>query len=299
MIDNNLPPVSIGIPFYNAEPFLIDSIKSIFAQTHQNWELILMDDGSTDRSLEIAHSIDDPRVRVYSDGKNKKLAARLNEIHSLARYDYVVRMDADDMIARDKIEKQLLFLLNRPELDLVTTGVCSITDSSIPYGVRVPKEGHSINSYKILRGSHGIVHAAILGRKEWFLRNPYDPNDSWAEDYKLWVRSIKKNDLAIGFINEPLYFYRELGSATLQKMLTGKRIGRQVLITNGPKMIGWQRTSFLLAKSFLQSFIINCADFIGFTGHIVKARSPIIDDELLKAIQLEIESITKIELKQH
>ena len=64
---SSLPPVSIGLPFFNAERFLIDAVKSVFAQTHQDWELILMDDGSTDRSLEIAKSIRDPRVRVYSD----------------------------------------------------------------------------------------------------------------------------------------------------------------------------------------------------------------------------------------
>ena len=67
--------VSIAIPFYNAEKYLRDSIRSVFAQTHQDWELILMDDGSTDGSLAIAKSIKDPRVSVYSDGQNKKLAA--------------------------------------------------------------------------------------------------------------------------------------------------------------------------------------------------------------------------------
>src|SRR5699024_12652561 len=86
MNKDSMPAISIGLPFYNAEEFLLDSIKSIFAQTYQNWELILIDDGSTDNSLSIAQSIDDPRVRLYSDGKNKKLAARLNEIAKLARH---------------------------------------------------------------------------------------------------------------------------------------------------------------------------------------------------------------------
>jgi len=62
--------ITIGMPFYNAEKYLADAIRSVFAQTYQDWELILMDDGSTDQSLEIAKSVDDPRVRVFSDGKN-------------------------------------------------------------------------------------------------------------------------------------------------------------------------------------------------------------------------------------
>src|SRR5699024_94971 len=138
MNKDSMPAISIGLPFYNAEEFLLDSIKSIFAQTYQNWELILIDDGSTDNSLSIAQSIDDPRVRLYYDGKNKKLAARLNEIAKLARHDYIARMDADDLISRDKLEKQLRILLENPNFDLVSTGLISITDDLKPVGLRVP-----------------------------------------------------------------------------------------------------------------------------------------------------------------
>ena len=79
--------ITIAIPFYNAEEYLPDAIRSVFAQTFQDWELLLIDDGSTDASLAIANSVDDERVRVISDGKNKKLAARLNEVTQWAKYD--------------------------------------------------------------------------------------------------------------------------------------------------------------------------------------------------------------------
>jgi glycosyltransferase involved in cell wall biosynthesis len=72
--------MTIGIPFYNAEAYLGDAIRSIFAQTYHDWELILVDDGSTDRSLEIARAVRDPRVRVISDGQNRRLPYRLNQI---------------------------------------------------------------------------------------------------------------------------------------------------------------------------------------------------------------------------
>ncbi|MEN6400626.1 MAG: glycosyltransferase, partial [Armatimonadia bacterium] len=64
------PMVTVGLPFYNNESTLLDAVRSIFAQTFQDWELVLLDDGSTDGSLEIARSIDDPRVRVIADGQN-------------------------------------------------------------------------------------------------------------------------------------------------------------------------------------------------------------------------------------
>src|SRR5690606_40978508 len=83
--------------------------SSLFPYTTLFRSLILIDDGSTDGSLEIAKSVTDPRVRVYSDGVNMRLAARLNQINSLARYDYIARMDADDLMSsvRDRKSTRL------------------------------------------------------------------------------------------------------------------------------------------------------------------------------------------------
>ena len=270
---SSLPPVSIGLPFYNAEKFLLDSIKSVFAQTHQDWELILMDDGSTDRSLEIAKSIRDPRVRVYSDGKNRKLASRLNEINDLAKFDFIARMDADDMMATDRIEKQLSRLLTCEDIDLVTTGVCSITDDAVPYGTRTPGMKHVLTPYKVLSGQHGIVHAAVVGRRDWFLRNRYDPSDTRAQDYKLWVRASLKSDLSVSFISEPLYYYREEGSATPQRMLVGQRIGREVIRRDGVKLVGSVAATYLLARSWAKSLITIGIGALGGDRYIARSRN--------------------------
>ena len=226
MVDKALPPVSIGLPFYNSEQFLLDAIKSVFAQTHQEWELILVDDGSTDKSLDIARSIDDPRVRVYSDGKNKRLATRLNEINSLAKYDIVARMDADDLMDTDRIRKQLECLMEHPELDLVGTGVCSLTDDGEPVGIRRVSPNHHITEKALLAGQAGIVHASILGRKEWFMRNRYREDLPKSQDTNLWIRSFSKDDLNIAIIPEPLYYYREDGNVTANKLLLAYRVGR-------------------------------------------------------------------------
>ena len=271
-----LPPVSIGIPFFNAERFLLDAIKSVFAQSHQDWELILVDDGSTDRSLSIANSIADPRVRVYSDGKNKRLAARLNEINRMAKYDFIARMDADDLMATNRIEKQLATLIENPATDLVTTGVCSITDAAVPYGARVVAMDHAVTPCNVLSGRHGIVHAAILGRREWFLRNPYDPSDHLAEDYRLWVRSEIKRDLAVAFIREPLYFYREEGSVTPEKILVSQRIRREVIGGIGRQLVSASEVARLLAESHLKSIIMRTAVALGGIKYVVRARSPAI-----------------------
>src|SRR5690606_35195951 len=119
-----------GIPFFNAELYLADSIKSVIKQSFKDWELILIDDGSTDQSLDIAKSFaeKDSRIRLISDGNNKKLPARLNQIIQESKYDYVARMDADDLIHPDRLKIQIEFLEKNPEFDLVSTGVVSIND---------------------------------------------------------------------------------------------------------------------------------------------------------------------------
>jgi glycosyltransferase involved in cell wall biosynthesis len=212
-------PISIGIPFYNAETFLLNAIKSVFAQTYTDWELILIDDGSTDNSLKIANSIDDPRVRVYSDGKNKKLATRLNEIVKLAKYDLIARMDADDLMSPTRLEKQIQILNENPQIDLVTSGLFSITDDLEPVGVRWHHNTFITFDEILNKTSCGIVHAAILGRKKWFLRNKYNESLIIAQDFELWVRTYHKSDLNIFLIQEPLYYYREESSATAKKCL--------------------------------------------------------------------------------
>ncbi|SFT99825.1 glycosyltransferase family 2 protein [Halomonas saccharevitans] len=224
----SLPAVSIGIPFFNAEDTLLDAVRSVFAQTHVNWELILLDDGSTDKSLELAKSIKDPRVTVYSDGQNRRLAARLNQMAKLASHDYMARMDADDLISPDRLRLQLEFLQVRPAVDLVSTGVCSLSNANEPLGIRVPPECHDVSPRSLLLANSGIVHASLLGKRSWFLRNRYREQISTGQDANLWVRAFSNDDLNVGFINKPLYYYREDGNVTSLKI---KNAYREILRT--------------------------------------------------------------------
>ena len=252
---SDLPAVSVGLPFYNAEDYLLDAIRSVFAQTHQDWELILLDDGSTDRSLEIARSIDDPRIRVYADGQNKRLAARLNELARLARYEYVARMDADDMMSRERLERQLRVLVADPQVDLVSTGLCSLRDDGEPAGLRYVPGDHEITPYELLSGRSGIVHASLLGRRQWFRRNPYDERLPKAQDTNLWVRAFSRQDLSVRFIPDPLYFYREDGNVTVEKLLLSYRIGRRTILHDATAEYG--------LRDRVRAFAKNCAKSMG------------------------------------
>ena len=206
----------------------MDAVRSVFAQTHRRWELLLIDDGSTDGSLAVAQSINDERVKVVSDGRNLRLAARLNQVPELASFDFIARMDADDLMSPHRIERQLCYLLEHPEMDLVSTGVCSLTDDNEPVGTRGAPVGHQICSRSVLAGSSGIVHASLLGRRAWFARNRYREDIATGQDANLWVRCYAKGDLRVAFLPDALYYYREDGNVALPKL---ERAYRETLRT--------------------------------------------------------------------
>lgn len=287
-------PVSIGIPFYNAEDTLLDAIRSIFAQTHQNWELILVDDGSTDNSLALARSIKDPRVRVYSDGKNRKLAARLNQITKLAKYDFIARMDADDLVSPLRLEKQIKLLMSKPDIDLIATGLCSLSDDNKPVGVRCVKKGHMITPDNLLSSKSGILHASLLARRQWFERNPYNEKMKLAEDYELWIRSYSNNDLKIGFISEPLYYYREDGSVSRNKLMKAYFFNQKAIFNSAKDgFLNKIKIKYIINYLFKSAFIfffsgvgalkiarnrrnsldVDKLDFVFFENEILKIRN--------------------------
>lgn len=220
--------ISIGIPFFNAELYLADSIKSVINQSFNDWELILIDDGSTDQSLDIAKSFaeKDSRIRLISDGNNKKLPARLNQIIQESKYDYVARMDADDLIHPDRLKIQIEFLEKNPEFDLVSTGVVSINDINQIRGIRCVNSIYT--DFSIIKRNYPIVHASVLARKSWYNRNKYDVSLPRSEDFELWCRTISNSDLKLAVLPEALYYYREEGLVTYEKLKRSYEDGLKV-----------------------------------------------------------------------
>jgi glycosyltransferase involved in cell wall biosynthesis len=260
--------VTIAIPFYNAEECLPDAIRCVFAQTHQDWELILIDDGSSDNSLQIAKAVQDSRIRVVSDGQNKKLAARLNQVNRLAKYDYILRMDADDLMSPNRLELQLKILQENPHVDILSTGVCSILNDFTLVGTR-GQDFDKANFEDILSKKKGIVHASILGKKEWFVKHQYDESLSIAQDTELWLRTLKKNELVAKSIKEPLYFYREEYNITQNKILRAYRNERIIL-----KKYATKKLPFILLKSHMKSLFVKVLAFFNLIHTLQKRRNP-------------------------
>lgn len=267
--------VSIGIPFYNNKQTLADAIRSVFAQTFRDWELILVDDGSSDRSLRIAHAVKDSRVRVVSGGTNKGLAFRLNQITQLARGEYIARMDGDDLMHPERLARQLQFLDANPEVDLVDSAIYTIDASNNPLGLR-GLSPIDIRPAAVLKGG-AMIHPAVMGRATWFRSNPYDAFFRRAEDRELWCRACRKS--VFERVREPLYFLREGRSVSLRKYLDSSRESRMIFLAFGPSIAGWHVTAPLIIKSYVKDAVYRLFTGLG-VQHMLVARRNIPPSEL-------------------
>ncbi len=249
--------ISIGIPFYNAEKYLEDAICSVLAQTYEFWELILVDDGSTDNSLEVAkkYARKDERIRILSDGENKKLPNRLNEIVRESKYDYIARMDADDLISSTRLEKQVNYFCNKPNIDLVSTGILSLKNDLSLVGYRTTLSNKIITKIDAVIGSTGIIHASIMARKSWYERNLYNESSILAEDYELWLNAFFNNDLKVGFIEEQLYYYREEQNITLKKILIAYKTQIKIIKNLSNKQLSYSEKLKYISKIKVKSII--------------------------------------------
>lgn len=208
------PLVTIAIPIYNAEKCIRDAIQSCINQTYQNWELLLMCDGSTDNSTVIAKEIanGDSRIKIIDDGQNRGLIARLNQSVEVCETKYYARMDADDIMCINRIEEQVKFMEEHAEVDVCGSSIMTIDNNNNIIG-------SSFNEGRV----NSFIHPTVFGRTEWFRENPYANWALRAEDFELWIRTSGKSNFYA--LPQPLLFYREFGVPTFKKYyLTQKTI---------------------------------------------------------------------------
>lgn len=292
-----LPFVTIGIPFYNAEKFLEYAIKSVLAQTYQNWELILVNDGSTDGSIDIAKKYLnlDTRIRLFDDGLNKKLPFRLNQIIKEAKFEYIVRMDADDLMSVDRLNKQVNFLMNNQEYDLITTGMYSIGNKNEILGKRIPRN-YQMKPAEMLKGLTNLLHASMLAKKDWCLRNLYREDNALAEDYELWLTSNIKDDLKYYVLEEPLYYYREGENVKKEKMIKGYNTQIQVIERYSSGVISNREKEKIIKKFKLKKIIVSLLDLMGMMVFLQKKRVVPVNSEDVINYQKNLKIIKNFEL---
>lgn len=200
----NPPIVTVLMPVYNGERYLDEAIKSILTQTFTDFEFLIIDDNSTDRTHDIIKSYSDSRIRLTKNDQKIGLVESLNKGILLANGEYVARMDADDISTQNRLEKQVKFLDNHPEV-----GIC---------GSWIKTYGEGINRvirYPITDGGircklfffNPFAHPSVIMRKNVLLElfEIYCNDQCYGEDYEMWTRLRTTK-----FANIPhvLLFYR-------------------------------------------------------------------------------------------
>ena len=265
------PLVSIGLPFLNSGNTLKMAIRSILLQTYQNWELILVDDGSTDNSLAIAESFEDPRIVIHSNRPNTGLVASLNKAIAVAKGRYFARMDADDISYPTRFERQLQYLEAHPNVDLLGCSLLVFGEDGKPLGKRPRPESHADICAKPF-DTFRIDHPAYIGKLAWFRRYGYKDWAIRGEDHELLFRAYKESCFAN--VPEILLGYNE-SSLSLDKLLKSRvtkvRIHFKAFRAQDERL---QQALFVLLKQTLKGIYDTVALLSGLDHKLLFHRIP-------------------------
>ena len=160
----NMPMISVIMPVYNGEKYLCEAIDSILNQTYTDFEFIILNDGSTDKTEEIILSYDDPRIVYVKNETNLQIVKTLNKGIALAKGKYIARMDADDISLPERFEKQLKFMEQYPSIDVCGTWM-RIIDK--PKQVWTYPEKHEEIKAQLLFNTP-LSHPTLIIKKSFF-----------------------------------------------------------------------------------------------------------------------------------
>jgi glycosyltransferase involved in cell wall biosynthesis len=207
MVSVDQPKVSVIMAAYNEEETILDSIESIIGQTYDNFELIIVDDGSTDATPELVRDVNNNKIRFIQNDDNRTLPYSLNRGIRESNGQYIARNDADEISKPARLERQVEYLDNNPDVQVVGCW-CEIIGKN---GEHIINEGFAADRdfgvEDLIRNGPGLTHGSVMMRRDALekvggYREPFE----YAQDYDLWLRiSDRFGEGAIDYIPEVLY----------------------------------------------------------------------------------------------
>jgi glycosyltransferase involved in cell wall biosynthesis len=216
------PAVSVLMPVHNGEAYLRPAIDSLLAQTFEDFELLIVDDGSTDRSAEIAGGYRDGRVRVERFERNRGLSAALNRGLELAAAPLVARQDADDLSRPDRLAAQVAVCRARPDVALVGSQARAVdAGGRMLRMVRRPTGDLGIRWYALL--DNPFIHTSVMFRRDAAVacggfNAAFDP---FSQDFALWWRMMQRS--RVENVDEPLVDYRVNAASIMGRIEDGEQ----------------------------------------------------------------------------
>lgn len=204
-----MPAVTVVMPAYDAAAFIGEAIESVLAQTFADWQLVVVDDGSTDDTPQVVAAYDDERIRLLRIEHTGLPAVARNRGLAASKSPYVAFLDADDLWRPHKLTRQLAMLDARPELGLVHTGFERLRDGAfetVPAPAGLTASGPLLERLAV---QNFVANSSVLLRRELLDRHGVldeDPRLRGTEDLELWLRLSPHT--AFGYVDEPLVVYR-------------------------------------------------------------------------------------------
>lgn len=236
------PQVTVILPVYNGEKYLTEAIESILNQSYKNFELIIINDGSHDKSLLIAEKFKDKRIRIYNQKHNQGLAKTLNFGINLAKGKYIARQDQDDFSYPERLKKEVDYLNKNPKCGLIGTWaeIWKGKNKDTNRFLKHPATNDLLQLFLLF--NNPFVHSSVIIRKKALNEiglYSTDKEREPPEDYELWSRIAQKYDLAN--IPEILHAYRET-----PKSMSRSKLGFESKVTK----ISKENINRALGKNF-------------------------------------------------
>jgi len=224
------PAISVLMPVWNCGKYLSAAIKSITRQTFKDFELVILDDGSTDHSLEVVRDFAsrDSRIRFHNRA-NTGIVGALNDALAMSRGEFVARMDGDDICDATRLETQIALMRANPELVVSGTGVLYTDPRGRPLYAMKPPVSHEEIMAELLRGhSMAITHATAIFQAAVLKSVGYREKYKYIEDMDLFFRLSTKGQF--GNVTDVLYNYRQHpGGTNATKFAAQQKLKRELL----------------------------------------------------------------------
>lgn len=262
-------------------------------QSYTDWELILIDDGSTDNSNAIAKKFAqaDSRVKLISDGVNRGLISRLNQVIDLAQGEYIARMDSDDMMMPDKIARQMEVLYADKNIDVIDTAAYIINEKGEPTGMRGMGDLGSWNKKKTLKEVL-LFHPTVIAKASWYRANKYHEDFVRSEDFELWCRTFDTTVFAR--VYEPLFIYRE-GRVNIDNYTKSNQSYRKILRKHGAGVLTPVEITIAIIKSHFKTQLYHSFSLLNMQHLLTAKRNSKLSKEKKDQLRNIIDKINRFE----
>lgn len=217
------PKVTVLMPVYNGEKYLQEAIDSILNQTFIDFEFLIVDDGSQDESIGIVKSYTDPRIRLIENSENRGIEHVLNQGLEIAQGRYIARMDCDDISMNRRLELQVMFMEQNPEVGVLGGAFRTFGTNGMRGVDRLPENDNELKAQLLFDGP--FAHPTVMFRKTALGDVRYSSDYQYVKDYDFWTKLAPITKFAN--LSENLLFYRvhptQVGSANKEEQRKNAR----------------------------------------------------------------------------